>query len=113
MAKNIVRNYRLSSEEATALREKATQYGMNESEYFRLLITQRPKDYPEIREELKLLINEVNRIGVNINEIVYNNNSQLYREQDKERLIAYMRKVNAALEKVVIDFGNHKNTDDR
>lgn len=69
-------------------RKKAEEAGMTESDYFRLLITQQPSDYPEIRGGIKVLINEVNRIGVNINEIVFNNNSNLYRTADKERLIA-------------------------
>jgi len=42
-----------------------------------------------------------------INEVVHNNNSQLYSEEDKERLIAYMRKLNALLNKKVKDIGNH------
>ena len=66
-----------------------------------------PSDYPEIRGGIKVLINEVNRIGVNINEIVFNNNSNLYRTADKERLIAYMRRLNETLAKVVDDCGYH------
>ena len=54
-----------------------------------------------------MLINEVNRIGVNINEIVFNNNSNLYRTADKERLIAYMQRLNETLAKVVDDCGYH------
>ena len=56
------------------------------------------------------MINEVNRIGVNINEIVYNNNSMLYKEADKLRLIAYMRKVNESLRGAVTDIGDHKDS---
>ena len=78
---------------------------MKESEYFRLLITQKPNDYPEIRSGLKALINEVNRVGVNINEIVHNNNSMLYREEDKQRLVAYMRRLNEMVAEVVAAFG--------
>ena len=74
------------------------------------MITEQPKDYPEIRALLNRLINEVNRIGVNINEIVYNNNSMLYKEADKLRLIAYMRKVNESLRGAVTDIGDHKDS---
>ena len=81
--------------------------GLTESDYFRLLITQEPNDYPEIREGIKSLINEVNRIGVNVNEIVYNNNSRLYRQSDKDRLLAYMRRLNETVKKAVDDFGYH------
>lgn len=80
---------------------------MKEAEYFRLLITQKPNDYPEVRSGLKSLINEVNCIGVNINEVVHNNNSRLYSEQDKKRPIAYMRRLNETIEKAVEDFGYH------
>lgn len=41
--------------------------GRTESQYLRLLIRQRPDDYPEIQLQLGHLINEVNHVGVNIN----------------------------------------------
>ena len=63
---------------------------MNEAEYIRLLISQKPNDYPEVRKLLKELINEINRIGININQIVFNSNAQLYSKKDKEQLVAYM-----------------------
>jgi hypothetical protein len=53
------------------------------------------------------LINEVNRIGVNINEIVHNNNSFLYSEADKTRLMAYMQKLNEVVNKAVTDIGDY------
>ena len=102
MAKDVVKHYRLTTDDAAAFRKKAEEAGMTESDYFRLLITQQPSDYPEIRGGIKVLIN-----GVNINEIVFNNNSNLYRTADKERLIAYMRRLNETLAKVVDDCGYH------
>ena len=55
---------------------------------------------------LKVLINEVNRIGVNINQITYNNNTELYSKEDKESLTAYMRKLNLEVKKVVKQIGD-------
>ena len=107
MAKEVVKHFRLTAEDAEVFAKLAREGGMKEADYFRLLITQKPNDYPEVRSGLKSLINEVNRIGVNINEVVYNNNSRLYREQDKNRLIAYMRRLNETVEKAVEDFGYH------
>lgn len=107
MAKEIVKHYRLTSEDAKAFSDKAKEAGLTEADYFRLLITQEPNDYPEIRGGLKALINEINRIGVNINEIVYNNNSKLYRQSDKERLLAYMRRLNETMKEAVDRFGYH------
>lgn len=107
MAKEVVKHFRLTAHDAGIFSEKAKEAGMKESDYFRLLITQEPNDYPEVRQWLKALINEVNRIGVNINEIVHNNNSGLYRESDKIRLVAYMRKLNEGMERVVAALGYH------
>ena len=92
---------RMTPEEAKLLEEKAKQAGMTESQYLRLMISQKPNDYPEVRQLLRDLINEVNRIGVNINQITHNHNAELYSKDDKERLIAYMRKLNVAVAKVV------------
>ena len=97
---------RLMPVEAELLSNKAIAANMKEAEYLRLLISQRPNDYPEIRRLLKDLINEVNHIGNNINQIVRNNNSELYTKADKERLIAYMKKLNVAVNEAVIMIGN-------
>ena len=67
-------------------------------------------DYPEIRQDCKRLINEVNRIGKNINQIVYRHNANWYTKSDKELLIAYMKKLNDTLEETVQAIGNYKNT---
>lgn len=107
MAKDIVKRFRLGSSEAAMLKEQAEKTGMNESQYVRFLIAQKPNDYPEIQKSLKGLVNEINRIGVNINEIVYNNNSMLYRQTDKDRLMAYMRRLNKTLEEAVVRLGYH------
>lgn len=107
MGMNLRKAYRLTEEQNAELQEKVAELGMTESEFIRLLITQCPKDYPEIRQMLNGLINEVNRIGVNINEIVHNNNSVLYSDSDKARLMAYMQKLNEMVNKAVVDIGDN------
>lgn len=96
----LVKKFRLSPREASMLADKARQANMTESEYLRLMISQKPNDYPEIRILLRELINEVNHIGININQIVHNYNSGIYSEDDKERLVAYMRKLNMEVNNV-------------
>ena len=113
MAMSIRKAYRLTEEQDAELREKAMQAGLSESEYMRLLISDKPKDYPEIRAMLDKLIYEVNKIGVNINEIVYNNNSMLYKDSDKQRLMAYMHKLNETVKGSVRDIGNNENLEYR
>ena len=97
---SLVKKFRLSPREASMLADKAQQASMTESEYLRLMISQKPSDYSEIRILLKELINEVNHIGTNINQIVHNHNSGIYSEDDKERLVAYMRKLNTEVNNV-------------
>lgn len=101
-----LKTLRLTPDENKLLKSRCEEFHMKEAEYFRFLLSQKPNDYPEIRVLIKLLINEVNCIGRNINQIVYNNNSGLYLEADKQRLMAYMKKLNITLEEAVHSLGN-------
>lgn len=102
----VKKTLRLMPKEAQQLSEKAKEAGMCEADYLRLLITQKPKDYPEIRILLRELINEVNAIGNNINQITRNHNSKLYRSEDRELLTAYMKKLNLLVKEAVEQIGN-------
>lgn len=102
----IKKTLRLMPVEAKQLAEKSKEAGMCEADYLRLLITQKPNDYPEIRILLKDLINEVNAIGNNINQITRNHNSKIYREADRELLSAYMKKLNLLVREVSESLGN-------
>ncbi|MDE7202123.1 MAG: MobC family plasmid mobilization relaxosome protein [Lachnospiraceae bacterium] len=97
----VKKTLRLMPKEAGELSKKAKEAGLCEADYLRLLITQRPNDYPEIRILLKELINEVNAIGNNINQITRNYNSKLYRIEDRELLTAYMKKLNLLVKEAV------------
>jgi hypothetical protein len=103
---SVRKTLRLMPTEAEMLSEKSKAFGMNEADYIRLLISQKPNDYPEVRILLKELINEVNRIGININQIVFSHNSELYSKEDKIRLTAYMRKLNRLVDEAVKQIGN-------
>lgn len=98
---SVRKTLRLMPKEAKALSEKAEAAGMCEADYLRLLITQKPNDYPEIRTFLKELINTVNAVGNNINQITRNYNSKLYRIEDRELLCAYMKKLNLTVREAV------------
>ena len=98
--KDIIKPFRLTQQEADRLKKQAQENGMKESEYIRLLLSQKPNDYPEIRILLKELIGEVNAIGNNINQITRNYNSKLYRTEDRELLCAYMKKINLTVRAV-------------
>ena len=103
---SVRKTLRLMPGEAKGLSEKAGAAGMCEADYLRLLITQKPNDYPEIRILLKELINEVNAIGNNINQITRNYNSKLYRTEDRELLSAYMKKLNMTVREAADKIGN-------
>ena len=85
--------FRVSKDEKKKLQEMAKEFNVSESEFLRRQIRQRPSDYPEIKILMGNLINEVNRVGVNINQIVKRNNAGFYDERDKVLLQAYMRKI--------------------
>jgi len=104
--KEIIKPFRMTKAEAEQLKKQAEKRHLTESAYMRLILSQNPNDYPEIRMNLKSLINEVNRIGNNINQITRNHNSGLYSQSDRERLMAYMRKLNLAVRDVVDKVGN-------
>ena len=89
--KDIIKPFRLTRREADRLKKQAQERGMKKSEYIRLLLSQKPNDYPEIRILLKELIGAVNAVGNNINQITRNYNSRLYRIEDRELLCAYMK----------------------
>ena len=55
---------RLTPEEAKVLAMRAKDAGLSESAYLRLLIEQKPNDYPEIRKMLKVLINDCIKINI-------------------------------------------------
>lgn len=97
---------RFEPEEAKRIIKEAEKAGMTPSAYLRMMASQKPEDYPEIRTQLKTLINEVNHIGVNINQIVKNHNSSLYSQADKKSLSAYMQKLNLTMKDVVNVIGN-------
>lgn len=96
--------FRVTKEEKKKLQAMATEYGVTESEFLRRQIRQRPSDYPEIKMLMGHLINEINHVGVNINQIVKRNNEGFYDERDKMLLEVYMREIcdalHGALEKI-------------
>ena len=104
--KTVMKPFRMTEKEAENLRLEAAKRGMKESEYLRLLLSQKPMDYKEVRVLLKELINEVNDIGDDVNQITKNNDSRLYREGDRELLTAYMKKLNRMVKEAVETIGN-------
>lgn len=103
------KHFRFSAADAEKLRKMAEQNQMSESACIRLLLSNRPSDYKEIKEKLDSLINEIHKIGVNINQIAYACNvNPVFYEQDREKLMFYMRKCRRLLLEVV-SYCNHEN----
>ena len=91
----IRKHFKLTEEKARILNERSKAENMNESEYICYLILNQA-EHPRCRElelEIMRLRNEINKIGVNINQIVKNNNSHMYRESDKIELNLLMKKI--------------------
>ena len=96
----IRKHFKLTEETAKLLAERSKAENMNESEYIRYLILNQ-SEHPRSRElelEIMRLRNEINKIGVNINQIVKNSNSHMYSESDKIKLQMQMDIVRNLLE---------------
>lgn len=104
--REIIKPFRMTKQEAHQLKEEAEERNLKESAYLRLLLSQKPNDYLEIRVLLKELIHEVSAVGNNINQITRNYNSKLYRIEDREMLLAYMKKLNQSVREVEKKIGN-------
>ena len=102
-SRDISRLIRFSDREYNLIMERAADNNMKFSTYMRFMAMSEDGLDPKLRKLITKLINEVNYIGHNINQIVRNNNSGLYLESDKVRLMEYMRtlnlKVGAVMEK--------------
>ena len=85
---------RLYSWELEELQKQAEKMGLSDSQYLRMLITNRPRDYPEIRQELERMNQEINRIGVNINQITH------YSREDKHRLYVFLKQIKTLVSQV-------------
>lgn len=106
------KEFRLTDQDKYLLREGAAIYAkgskVDESEYIRFLIKNgrqlldRRNQLINRENEIRYLVNEINEIGVNIKQITKNNNSELYRPQDKDKLDYYLKKIFEQL-KVISD----------
>lgn len=82
------KHFKLTEETAKLLAEHSKAENMNESEYIRYLLLNQ-SEHPRSRElelEIMRLRNEINKTGLNINQIVKNSNSHMYRDDDKIEL---------------------------
>lgn len=89
------KHFKLTEETAKLLAERSKAEKMNESEYIRYLLLSQ-SEHPRSKElelEIMRLRNEINKIGVNINQIVKNNNSNIYKEEDKKKLEEYLKEI--------------------
>lgn len=96
--KTVRKSLRISEEEERLLRQACERYGMNDSAYFRYLLNRNAGAAParRTREEyqaIKELVTEINRIGININQIVRNVNLHFYSDSEKRKLFAMMEAV--------------------
>lgn len=101
---NVIRkHFKLTEETAKLLAERSKAENMNESEYIRYLLLNQ-SEHPRSKElelEIMRLRNEINKIGLNVNQIVKNSNLHMYQEEDKIQLRKYMEEI-VSLQKTII-----------
>ena len=97
------KHFKLTEETARILAECSKAENMNESEYIRYLLLNQ-SEHPRSRGlelEIMRLRNEINKIGVNVNQIVKNNNSHIYSNSDKIELKSQMHKAVDLMEHMI------------
>ena len=101
---NVIRkHFKLTEETAKLLAERSKAENMNESEYIRYLLLNQSEN-PRSRElelEIMRLRNEINKIGVNVNQIVKNSNSHIYSEGDKIELKQQLNIIKDLLQQII------------
>lgn len=97
------KHFKLTEETAKLLAERSKAENMNESEYIRYLLLNQ-SEHPRSRElevEVMRLRNEVNKIGVNVNQLVKKINSHMYSEGDRIKLYKYMDEIKEKLDSII------------
>ncbi len=105
--RNIQKIFLMNKSEAMDLARQAEAEGKSEAQLIRERVRNRPIDNEDIRVTLHDILSEVNHIGININQVVKNNNSGLYLLVDKERLLAYMQRLSSSMKEVVKKLGDN------
>ena len=104
--RDITKLIRLNKKEYRLILENAKEVDLNFSAYARMMLLKQAKMNPEYKRLLSKLITEVNYIGHNINQIVRNNNSGLYKKSDKEKLMELMRLINQKIDLLIKQNGD-------
>ena len=104
--RNVRFTIRYSNDEAKEVQEQAAKVNISVAEYIRIESLRTPNRYPEIKLLIGRLINEINHVGVNINQIVKRYNSGEYQEGDKMLLVAYLEEISDTLKEAVTKLGN-------
>ena len=93
---NVIRkHFKLTEETAKLLAERSKAEKMNESEYIRYLLLNQSEN-PRSRDlelEIMRLRNEINKIGVNINQIVKKSNANIFCEEERKQLVKYLDEI--------------------
>lgn len=103
MLKNKKVEIRVSEEEKEHLKRICAAYpGLTMSEYGRRkMFSNNPITDPNTVRITKELINEINHIGVNINQIVKNHNSEFYSLTEKHKLQLLLGAIEDKLDEVL------------
>lgn len=97
----VKRSLRLSQRQDEQINAICEETGLSFSAYIRTLLNDKPNGFLMSKEERlqrAALITEINRIGVNINQIVKNVNSYFYSKEEKKELHELLTRVYTLME---------------
>ena len=108
--------FRLTDKELSFLKKKSKNYG-SVSEYLRMILNEKMpvNQNKKVQTALLNMNYYLNKIGTNINQIAKNNNSKLYREEDKKILHRSMQEIKSEfikLKKQIEEISDGNSQDD-
>lgn len=105
--KRMWKNIRFTEKEMNRILLEAEKRGQNPSEYIRSCVSGGLNDNPQFRKCLQELTYEIHKIGTNVNQIAYHNNTGIITMQEKELLLELMKDVRRGILEIAA-YGNHK-----
>lgn len=105
-ARNKSKLIRFTQHEIEQIEREAKKNGKTFSEYAREMMLKKISANSGNKQLLSNLITEINYIGHNINQIVKNHNSEIYKRSDKDKLSEQMRIIYKKLDEVVARYGD-------
>ena len=96
---------RLTDDQFTALKEKSHNSGMTLSQFLRTIILVAPEKIENHEKNIRQLTYDINKIGVNLNQIAHAANAGIIDSRFEKDFLTYAEKLIDVLENWSVEYG--------